>query len=144
MYVIFKAAIQGADHQESSTITSKKNPLLGHEFAGEIIKVGDKWKNEFKEGQKFSIQHAVNVPERPYDAPGYSYQYIGGAATYIVIPNEFMERKCLLHFSGDAFYQGSLAEPISCIVGAFHASYHTKAGVYEHEMGIVEGGKWLF
>ena len=29
---------------------------------------------------------------------------------------------------------------MSCIIGAFHASYHTKTGVYIHEMGIKEGG----
>jgi threonine dehydrogenase-like Zn-dependent dehydrogenase len=29
---------------------------------------------------------------------------------------------------------------MSCIVGAFHASYHTVAGSYEHNMGIKEGG----
>jgi threonine dehydrogenase-like Zn-dependent dehydrogenase len=35
---------------------------------------------------------------------------------------------------------GSLAEPMSCIVGAFHASYHVKNGTYIHQMGIREGG----
>jgi threonine dehydrogenase-like Zn-dependent dehydrogenase len=35
---------------------------------------------------------------------------------------------------------GSLAEPVSCIVGAFHAQYHTKGGSYVHRMGIAEGG----
>jgi len=137
----YKAAIQGADHKRVPKDIDKNPVIVGHEFSGEIIKVGDKWKHAFKPGQKFSIQPAITVPERPYDAPGYSYQYVGGAATYIIIPNEVMERKCLLHFSGDAFYQGSLAEPMSCIVGAFHASYHTRAGVYEHDMGIVKGGK---
>ena len=137
----YKATIQGTDNKRVPKNVHEKPVIIGHEFAGEIVEVGEKWKNEFKKGQKFSIQPAVNVPERPYDAPGYSYPYIGGAATYIIIPNEFMERKCLLNFSGDAFFQGSLAEPMSCIVGAFHASYHTKPGVYEHEMGIKEGGK---
>ena len=52
-----------------------------------------------------------------------------------------MELDCLLPYSGDAFFYGSLSEPVSCIVGGFHASYHTKAGSYVHEMGIKEGGK---
>ena len=30
---------------------------------------------------------------------------------------------------------------MSCIIGTFHAMYHTKPGSYEHQMGIVEGGK---
>jgi len=29
---------------------------------------------------------------------------------------------------------------MSCVIGAFHASYHTTPGVYEHSMGIVSGG----
>jgi len=47
---------------------------------------------------------------------------------------------CLLDYNGNNFYMGSLAEPVSCIVGAFHAQYHTKAGSYVHSMGIAEGG----
>ena len=30
---------------------------------------------------------------------------------------------------------------MSCCIGAFHACYHTRMGVYHHEMGIKEGGK---
>jgi len=51
-----------------------------------------------------------------------------------------MSRGCLLNYEGDAFYFGSLAEPVSCIVGGFHVNYHTKPGSYDHEMGIAEGG----
>jgi threonine dehydrogenase-like Zn-dependent dehydrogenase len=75
------------------------------------------------------------------DAPGYSYQYIGGDATYIVIPEEVMTQDCLLDYTGEAFFLGSLAEPVSCVAGAFHANYHTTQGSYNHHMGIVEGGK---
>jgi threonine dehydrogenase-like Zn-dependent dehydrogenase len=74
------------------------------------------------------------------DSPGYSYRWCGGAATYMILPQEVMLLDCLLDFEGDAFFQASLAEPMSCIVGAFHASYHTTMGSYEHRMGIVEGG----
>jgi threonine dehydrogenase-like Zn-dependent dehydrogenase len=51
-----------------------------------------------------------------------------------------MEMDCLLEYKGDNFFMGSLAEPVSCIVGAFNAQYHTKGGSYIHSMGIVEGG----
>jgi threonine dehydrogenase-like Zn-dependent dehydrogenase len=51
-----------------------------------------------------------------------------------------METGSLLEYKGEAFFYGSLAEPMSCIVGAFHASYHTTPGKYQHKMGIVEGG----
>ena len=78
--------------------------------------------------------------QRFIGSSGYSYPYIGGAATYIIIPNEVMEMNCLLPYNGEAFFHGSLAEPMSCIVGAFHAQYHTKSGSYVHEMDVVEGG----
>lgn len=48
---------------------------------------------------------------------------------------------CLLPYNSDTYFYGSLAEPMSCIIGTFHAMYHTQAGSYEHKMGIVEGGK---
>ncbi len=47
-----------------------------------------------------------------------------------------MEMDCLLSYNQDAYYFGSLSEPMSCIVGAFRASYHVPQGTYEHQMGI--------
>ncbi|MCD6332578.1 MAG: zinc-binding dehydrogenase, partial [Bacteroidales bacterium] len=67
-------------------------------------------------------------------------QYIGGDSTYIIIPNEVMEMNCLLPYAGEGFFPASLAEPMSCIVGAFHAGYHVPTGTYRHEMGIKTGG----
>ena len=134
-----KAAIQGAAHKRVPDNVAENLVILGHEFCGELIEVGEKWRHKFKAGQKFSIQPALNY-KGSLDAPGYSYQYIGGNATYIIIPNEVMEQNCLLEYKGDAFFYGSLAEPMSCIVGGFHASYHTEGGSYVHQMGIIEGG----
>jgi threonine dehydrogenase-like Zn-dependent dehydrogenase len=75
------------------------------------------------------------------DAPGYSFRYIGGDATRVIIPNIVMESDSLLPYEGEAFFPASLSEPMSCIIGAFHASYHVPPGTYSHEMGIMEGGK---
>lgn len=134
-----KAVEQGSDHKRVPKDIDKNPVILGHEFCGEIVEVGKKWKNQFKVGNKFSIQPALNY-KGSLDAPGYSYQYIGGDATYIVIPSEVMELNCLLPYKGEAFFLGSLAEPVSCIVGTYHAMYHTKNGSYVHHMGIKEGG----
>lgn len=136
----YKAAIQGSDHKRVPKDIDKNPIIIGHEFCGEIIEVGKKWKHKFKAGSKFSIQPALNHESNPYAAPGYTFPYIGGAATYIIIPNEVMEQNCLLNYEGEAYFYGSLAEPMSCIVGAFHASYHTTGGSYVHDMGIKEGG----
>jgi len=135
----YKAAIQASDHKRVPNDVEKNPIIIGHEFCGEIIEVGAKWKNKFKAGQKFSIQPALNYKDS-LDAPGYSYRYVGGAATYVLIPEEVMEMECLLAYEGDAYFYGSLAEPMSCIVGGYHANYHTEQGKYVHNMGIVKGG----
>ena len=135
----YKAAHQGANHKRVPDNVAENPIIIGHEFCGEIVEVGEKWQNKFRAGMKFSIQPALNY-KGSLNAPGYSYRYIGGNASYVVIPNEVMEMNCLLEYTGEAFFLGSLAEPMSCVIGAFHACYHTTNGIYEHQMGIKEGG----
>jgi len=134
-----KLAMQGNGHKRVRSDLAKRPVMIGHEFCGVLVEVGKKWAGKFKAGDKFAIQPALNY-EGTLWAPGYSYEYIGGDATYIIIPREVMEMDCLLPYTADAFYPGSLSEPVSCIVGAYHAQYHTKGGSYVHEMGIKKGG----
>jgi threonine dehydrogenase-like Zn-dependent dehydrogenase len=139
-----KLAMQGAKHKRVRHDLGRARPIIGHEFCGVIEKAGSKWAGRFKPGNKFAIQPALNYPGPDglpsLWAPGYSYEYTGGDATYIIIPAEVMEMNCLLDYPADNFYMGSLAEPVSCIVGAFNAQYHTRGGSYVHSMGIAEGG----
>jgi threonine dehydrogenase-like Zn-dependent dehydrogenase len=140
----YKASSQGADHKRVPKDVADNPVIIGHEFAGELLEVGAKWAHKFKPGDKFSIQPALyyeNGPVGILSAPGYSYKYIGGDATYVVIPNEVMEKDCLLAFHGEGFYPASLSEPLSCVIGAMHANYHTTPGSYVHKMEIVDGGK---
>ena len=134
-----KAAMQGSDHKRVPNDIHINPTIIGHEFSGVILEVGKKWQKKFKAGQKFSIQPAM-AQMGTLDAPGYSYRFIGGDATHIIIPSIVMEADCLLPYDGDAFFPASLSEPMSCIVGAFHASYHKPPGTYIHEMGIRKGG----
>jgi threonine dehydrogenase-like Zn-dependent dehydrogenase len=136
----YKASMQGVEHKRVPKDIATNPIIIGHEFCGEILEVGSRWASQFKPGDRFAIQPAINDPANVYAAPGYSFRFIGGAATHIVIPSIVMERGCLLPYKGDAFYFGSLGEPMSCIVGGFHVNYHTTPGSYEHQMGIVEGG----
>ncbi|MFN8239210.1 MAG: zinc-binding dehydrogenase [Bacteroidales bacterium] len=134
-----KAALQGADHKRVPNDIHVNPTIIGHEFSGVILEVGKKWSHKFKAGQKFSIQPAM-AHMGTLDAPGYSYRFIGGDATHIIIPDIVMEADSLLPYDGEAFFPASLSEPMSCIVGAFHASYHVPPGSYNHEMGIKMGG----
>lgn len=135
----YKALKQGAKHKRVPEDVHEKPVIVGHEMAGEIVKVGNKYEGVFKPGQKFSLQPALNYKGSPY-APGYSYQYFGGNATYNVIPAEVMELGCLLTYDGDSYFGASLGEPMSCIIGGFHANYHTVPGEYKHIMGTKKGG----
>lgn len=140
----YKASSQGTDHKRIPDDVAENPIIIGHEFAGELLEVGPKWAHKFQPGDKFSIQPALyyeNGPVGILSAPGYSYQYIGGDATYVVIPNEVMEQDCLLPYRGEGYYPASLAEPLSCVIGAMHANYHTTPGSYAHRMEIVDGGK---
>lgn len=135
----YKAALQGSDHKRVPQDISTNPVIVGHEFCGQIVEVGKKWQDKFKAGDKFGIQPALNY-KGSMATPGYAYPYMGGDATYAVLANEVMEMNCLLDYNADAYFYGSVAEPLSCIVGTYHAMYHTRMGSYEHEMGIKEGG----
>ena len=140
----YKSSHQGPEHKRVPDDVAEHPTIIGHEFAGEIVEVGAKWADEFKPGDKFSIQPALTYEGGPVgvlSAPGYSYRYIGGDATYVVIPAEVMEQGCLLPYKGEGFYPASLSEPLSCVVGAMHACYHTTPGSYVHSMEIKDGGK---
>ena len=140
----YKASSQGTDHKRIPDDVAENPIIIGHEFAGELVEVGSKWAHKFKAGDKFSIQPALYYEDGPVgilSAPGYSYKFIGGDATYVIIPNEVMAKDCLLAYQGEGYYPASLAEPLSCVIGAMHANYHTTPGSYKHSMEIVDGGK---
>ncbi len=140
----YKASKQGHDHKRVPKDVAKNPIIIGHEFAGEIVEVGVKWKHKFSPGQKYTIQPAIYNEDAPLgvlSAPGYTYKYIGGDATYVIIPKDVLEKDCLLIYNGPGYYPASLAEPLSCVIGAMHANYHITPGSYIHDMEIIKGGK---
>jgi threonine dehydrogenase-like Zn-dependent dehydrogenase len=135
----YKATKLGPEHKRIPDDVYVNPTIIGHEFSGIIKSVGKKWMHQFIPGEKFSIQPALNY-KGSLDAPGYSFRWIGGDSTSVLIPREVMEMDCLLPYNGKEFYLASLSEPMSCVIGAFHANYHTRSGSYIHEMGIKKGG----
>ncbi len=136
----YKAALEGGDHKRVPDNVAENPTIVGHEFCGVIHAVGENWKHKYKVGEGFAIQPA-HYYKGSQMAPGYSYNFCGGDATYGNVPIETLLTDSLLNYNSDTYFYGSLAEPMSCVIGTFHAMYHTKAGSYEHDMGIVEGGK---
>lgn len=135
----YKAAIQGSAHKRVPEDIAEHPAIIGHEFCGVIEQVGAKWAGKYKAGDKFAIQPAIDY-RGTMMTPGYAFEFCGGDSQYAILMDEVMDHNCLLDYKADAYFYGSLSEPLSCIVGTFHAMYHTKPGSYVHEMGIKEGG----
>lgn len=138
----YKAAQQGADHKRVPDDAAQNPVIIGHEFCGEIVELGakieEKYPGRYAKGMKFSIQPAM---KGTYSAAGYTFRYIGGNMQYGIIPECYIEQDCVLPYNGDAYFFGSLAEPLSCVIGAVHANYHTAQGEYVHKMDTKDGGK---
>lgn len=135
----FKAIKQGASHKRVPPNVAEKPIIIGHEMCGEILQVGEKWKEQWRVGQKIVIQPALKL-ENGYD-PGYSYPYIGGNTKYAVVPKVVLERNCMLPYEGEGYFKGSLVEALACIIRGYKGFYHTDYTNYERTDGAKQGGK---
>lgn len=138
----FKAVNQGANHKRVPSNIATNPTIIGHEFCLELVEIGEDWKSQYTIGDKYAIQPALNY-KGSLDAPGYSYEFIGGNATYIIIPKEVMIQQCLLPFDGTGYFSGSLAEPFSCVAGAFHENFRSNFENHSHEMDIKKDGSMV-
>lgn len=136
----YKAAVLGAEHKRVPDNVHENPIIIGHELAGEIIEIGERWKDKYNVGDRFSLQPAVNY-KGSMDSPGYSYSYCGGDATYMIMPPEVMIMDCLLPFKGKGYFQAALSEPYSCVIGACRSLYRTDRIKHNHYMGIKENGR---
>ncbi|MFI3171426.1 MAG: zinc-binding dehydrogenase [Eubacteriales bacterium] len=135
----YKTVELGKKHKRVPQNIETNPVIIGHEFAGTIVEVGEKWKHQFKPGQKYAQQPALNY-KGSLASPGYSYEFFGGACTYCIIPQEVMELGCLMDFDGDSYFEASLGEPMSCVIGGFYGNYHTNKRNHDLAVGVKEGG----
>lgn len=138
----YKLVEQGKKHKRAPQNIDTNPIIIGHEFAGVIVKVGKKWQDQFKPGMKFAQQPALNY-KGSLASPGYSYEFFGGACTYCIIPHEVMELGCLMEYKGESFFEASLGEPMSCIIGGYHGNYHTNKRNHDLKTGTKEDGNIL-
>lgn len=136
----YKTVEQGAAHKRVPDDVAEHPVIIGHELCGVVLKVGKKWAGQFRSGDRFAVQPVVD-PAAGDDTIGYSFGSVGGDAELVIIPNGIIEHGCILPYTGDACFKGSLAEPMSCIIGGFRAFYHSGKEEYTHEMGIAERGR---
>ena len=52
----YKAISQAQKHKKVPEDIGEHPIILGHEFCGVILKVGEKWKHQYEEGDIFGIQ----------------------------------------------------------------------------------------
>lgn len=135
----YKAVKQGTAHKRVPDNIAEVPIIIGHEMCGEIVAVGENMKGEWKVGERAVVQPALKL-ENGHD-PGYSYPYIGGAATYVVVPKVVLERGCLVHYEGDSFFKGSLVEAVGCVLRGYKGFYHTDYTNYVRTDGAKRGGR---
>lgn len=135
----YKAVKQGTAHKRVPPDIAEKPVIIGHETCGIIREIGKNVKGDFKIGQKVVIQPALKL-ESGYD-PGYSYQYIGGSATYVVVPEIVLERGCLIPYNGNSYFEGSLVESLACVIRGYKGLYHTDYTDYTRTDGAKRQGK---
>ena len=56
----YKCAILGQAHKRVPPDVAHNPTIMGHEMAGNIVKVGKKYTGQFHEGTKFTLQPALN------------------------------------------------------------------------------------
>jgi len=135
----YKTALQGARHLRVPDDVAQNPVIVGHEFCAEIARVGEKWKDRYRVGEK-----VICPPVLSYlggmQTIGYSFGEIGGAATYAIVYEHMVENGFLLKLSSDAFFKGSLIEPASCVIRGYKASVHQDENG-NYSAGIKKGGK---
>ena len=135
----YKVAQKGSAHKKLPENLDQNPVIMGHEFCGIVVKVGAKWQDQYKPGDKFVAQ--PNLGRADTFSLGYSFPYVGGESTYSVVMNEAIEKGCLLPYKGDTFFEAAMAEPLSCVVAGFKANLHLRdRNDYDYTMGIKEGG----
>jgi len=100
--------------------------ITGHELSGVITKTGKNVKN-FKEGERVTIATSIPCLECPAcrkrqynicdNLKGIGYQYQGGFAEYMKVPEQALKADYLLKLpEGVSFEEASLSEPFACVI----------------------------
>lgn len=134
----YKTAKQGAAHLRVPDNVAENPTIVGHEFCGEIVEVGDRWKNEYKIGEKVIIPPVLSYLGG-MQTIGYSFSEIGGVSTYSIVYDHIIENGYLIKLNSDAFFKGSLIEPASCVIRGYKATMHLDSEL-NPITGLKEGG----
>ncbi|MGX8851774.1 zinc-binding dehydrogenase [Amedibacillus sp. YH-ame10] len=124
----YKEVTQGAEHIRVPNDVNKHPVIIGHEFSGDIVEVGKMWQKEYHAGKRFAL--LPGIPDQ-MEAPGYSYEYLGGDCTYAIVPRDVIEKKCFFELELDSYFEVSVVEPLYCVIGGYNANIHTVSGTHQ-------------
>ena len=133
----YKEAKQGAAHIRVPEDIAENPVIVGHEFAGDFVKVGAKWRDRYHEGKRFAL--LPGIPGQ-MESPGYSYPYFGGDCTYCIIPGDVIEKECLFEVDFDSYYEVSVVEPLYCVIGGCNSNIHSVEGTHKPVCSTRPGG----
>jgi D-arabinose 1-dehydrogenase-like Zn-dependent alcohol dehydrogenase len=103
----------------------QENPItLGHEIAMTVVGVGENLREQYKIGDRFTIQADINVGGVGY---AYGYEIQGGLSTYNVIDQRILngdDGNYLLRVQPTTGYaESALTEPWACVTAAYELKY---------------------
>jgi len=120
---VLASGICGSDVMEWYRL--KKAPLvLGHEATGEIAEVGE-GVDDYEKGDRVFVSHHVPCGECRYCLAGHetacetlhtTNYHPGGMAQFIGVPEINVEKGVFLLPEGMSFDEGTLIEPLACVV----------------------------
>lgn len=118
---------QGEDHPRIYR-KMKDNPVvMGHEVAMTVIGVGEKLRDQYKVGDRFTIQADIYVNGVGY---AYGYEIQGGMSRYGIIDQRVLNGdggNYLLPVKPTTGYaESALTEPWACVVAAYSLRYRTQ------------------
>jgi len=119
---VMASGICGSDVMEWYRI--KKAPIvLGHEIAGEVVKVGKKVK-DYKKGDRVFVSHHVpcntceyclNDSHTACDTLHTTNFYPGGFAEYLRVPEINVDRGVYVLPDNMSYAEGTFIEPLACV-----------------------------
>lgn len=135
----YKTILQGEKHLRVPEGISENPVIIGHEFCAEVIEVGKKWQDKFSVGDKVIIPPVLSYLGENKTI-GYSFKELGGVSTYSIIYEHVLENDYVMKLNSDAYFNGSLIEPVSCVIRGYKANFHLDEN-YNHLLGIKQNGK---
>ena len=118
---------------------SSEPVIIGHEACGEIVRTGAGVDKKWSIGDRVVI--LPSLKSECGAAFGYSFKYMGGAATYVIVSEDIIANECLVKYGNMPFFTGSLVEPLAAVWRAYQAFYHVDAKTREIKQGVKRGGK---